>query len=364
MIKFHTLDRQLDVLRKDLDKIWNETLKDQRFIGGEPVKQFEQSFADLLKVTNCVSLANGTDALYLSLRALNIGEGDEVITVGNSWISSSEVVSQVGAKVVFADIDEYHTIDIGHVQSLITDKTKAVIAVHLYGQACDMSGLMTLVKKYNLKLIEDCAQAHLTKYRGQNVGTFGDVGTFSFYPGKNLGAFGDAGCVITNNNELALKIKKLSQHGSLKKHEHEFDGVNSRLDTLQARILNLKLGFIEEWNASRNKIADLYTSGLNDLPGVKLIPLRPETYHTQHVFVIRAEKREELVKYLAAEGIETAIHYPRPLTDLPFYKLNIGSIVYRNIDSVKDEILSLPMFPEMKVQEVNLVIKAIRQFYL
>ena len=298
MIPFHSLKSQIQDLQPELNKIWKQTLDDQRFIGGSPVKDFEKKFQAKINSDHCISCANGPDAIYAVLKALGIGPGDEVITVANTWISTSEVIKQVGAQVVFADIDELHTISVLDIKRKINSKTKAVIAVHLYGQACDLDALVSICDKNEIYLIEDCAQAHFTKYKGKYVGNFGIAGTFSFYPGKNLGAFGDAGAIISNDKELAGKMELLVRHGAKVKHDHIIEGFNSRLDTLQARILSLKLEYILDWNKRRNNIAHRYIEQLKSISNIELIPVRPNTEHSWHVFVILADFRDELMNYL------------------------------------------------------------------
>lgn len=363
MIPFHSLKFQIQNLQPELNKIWEQTLNDQRFIGGAAVKDFEKKFQSKINAKHCISCANGTDAIYAVLKALDIGPGDEVITVTNTWISSSEVINQVGAQVVFADIDEFHTISILDVKRKITSKTKAIIAVHLYGQACDLDSLVNICEEHNIYLIEDCAQAHFTKYRGKYVGNFGIAGTFSFYPGKNLGAFGDAGAIISNDNKLAEKLELLVRHGAKVKHDHIIEGFNSRLDTLQARILSLKLDFILDWNKQRQDLTLDYIKNLIDEVNIKLIPIRPETEHSWHVFVVMVNNRNNLIAYLLEHGIETAIHYPKPLYDQPCYKNYALSREYQETEETKEKILSLPLFPEMKKEDILIVCNRIKEFY-
>ena len=224
------------------------------------LKEFKEDYADIYGVKHVINCANGTDAIYIALKALGIGRGDEVITTSTSWISTSETITQTGAKVVFVDIDPtFNTIDVNKIESKITERTKAIIPVHLYGHPADMSTIMDISYKYNLKVIEDCAQSHFAKWNNENVGTIGDVGTFGFFPGKNLGAFGDAGCIITNNDELHEKMRKIfSKHGALGKHDHKIEGINSRMDGIQASILSVKLKYIKKWTQQRIDNAKIY----------------------------------------------------------------------------------------------------------
>ena len=299
------------------------------------------------------------------MKMLGIGPEDEVITVANSWISSSETISQTGAKPVFVDIDPvFYTIDENEIESKITDKTKAIIPVHLYGQMCQMNKLMEISEKYNLPIIEDCAQSHFSEFNGTKAGLFGVAGSFSFYPGKNLGAYGDAGCIITNNEELATKFRMFARHGALKKHHHEIEGINSRLDGIQAAILSVKLNYIHKWTESRIKNAEFYSKALSNIRQIEIPKVRNNTKHSFHLYVIRAENRDELAAHLEKSGISTAIHYPTALPNLPAYNyLNTNSEDFRVASKYQNEILSIPMFPELNDDEMTYVTEAIKKFY-
>jgi len=298
------------------------------------------------------------------MRQLGIGQGDEVITVSNSWISTAETIVQTGAKPVFIDIDEYSTIDVTKIEEKITDNTIAIIPVHLYGQACDMKAIKEIADKYNLYLIEDCAQSHFAEFEGKKVGTFGDVATFSFYPGKNLGAYGDAGAIITNDDELAEKMRMFANHGALKKHQHRIEGINSRLDTIQAAILNVKLPYINQWNEMRLKNARYYDDILEGIGDIVVPAVRDSALHIYHVYSIRTSRRDELAKYLNENNIGTAIHYP---VALPFME-TFGNLNHKLSDfpvsvQYQAEILSLPMYPELKIDMMNYVANIIKEFY-
>ena len=365
VIPFVDLKSQYLSIKTEIDNAIFSTINTTSFIGGEIVSNFEKSFENIYNVNHCISCANGTDSLYIIMKMLGIGPGDEVITVANSWISSSETITQAGAKVVFVDCDPiYYTIDETKIEEKITPKTKAILPVHLFGQACNLDSLERIAKKHKLYIIEDCAQSHFTIYNGRFVGTFGDASSFSFYPGKNLGAYGDAGAMITNNQELSLKLKMYARHGALIKHQHQIEGVNSRLDGIQAAILNVKLAKILEWTEKRKSNASYLTNLLIDIPQVIPPKIRPNTEHTFHLFVIQAQKRDELSKFLNDNKIETLVHYPTPLPLLKAYDY-LGS---NNCDfpvsvELSKKILSLPMYPEITETQLNYIAKKIKEFY-
>ncbi|MFC1808657.1 DegT/DnrJ/EryC1/StrS family aminotransferase, partial [Candidatus Omnitrophota bacterium] len=352
-------------IKGEIDAAIQSVIDTTAFVRGPFVKRFEEEFAALYGVNHCISVANGTDAIYIALKACGIGEGDEVITVTNSWISSSETITQTGARVVFVDYEsDYYTIDVTKIEEKITDKTKAIIPVHLYGQAAEMETLRFLCDKYELYLIEDCAQAHFAEYKGKKAGTFRDCGTFSFYPGKNLGAYGDGGAIITNNETLAHQMRMIANHGSLEKHKHEIEGINSRLDGLQAAILSVKLQYILEWNELRLKNAMLYNKLLGDIEEVVVPKIRDGCKHIFHLYVIRTKKRDELMAHLKNKGIGVAIHYPRALPFLKAYEyLNHTERDFPVAFSCQDEILSLPMYPELTEEHIRYVVENIRNFF-
>ena len=363
-IPFVDLKIQYNILKKEIDSAIQNVIDRTAFIKGEEVKEFENKFAEMYGVKHCIGVANGTDAIYIALRMLGIGPGDEVITVSNSWISTAETIVQAGAKPVFVDIDDYSTIDVSKIEEKITEHTIAIIPVHLYGQPCDIKAIAKLADENNLYLIEDCAQAHFATFDGQKVGTFGDVGTFSFYPGKNLGAYGDAGAIITNDDDLALKMRMYANHGALVKHQHMIEGINSRLDTIQAAILKAKLPHILQWNEMRNKNAKIYDDMLEEVGDIICPPLRENVEHIYHVYCIRTQHRDALKKFLEENGIETAIHYPVPL---PFMEA-FGSLNHKTTDFPKsaefqEQILSLPMYPELKIDMIIYVVDKIKEFF-
>lgn len=364
-IPFVDLKKQYLSIKKQIDNALSQVIEETAFIGGKYVSEFEKKFEEIYKVNNCISVANGTDSLFIIMKMLGIGLGDEVITVANSWISTSETISLTGAKPVFLDIEkEYYTIDVELIENAINSKTKAILPVHLFGQMCDMDYILEIANKYNLFVIEDCAQSHFSEYNSKKAGTFGIAGSFSFYPGKNLGAYGDAGCIITNDFDFARKCKMFARHGSLKKHDHQIEGVNSRLDGLQAAILNVKLHYISEWTKRRIENAKLYEKYLSNVSEVILPKIRPNTVHSFHLYVIRCKKRNELLRYLKSNGIECAIHYPQILPLLPAYDyLNYKSDAFPVAYSFQSEILSLPMYPELTEDMISFISKTIFEFY-
>mgnify|MGYP003682176405 CR=1 FL=1 len=363
-IPFVNLKAQYAEIKTEIDDAIHNVIEDTAFIRGKFVEKFEEDYSKAYGVKNVISCGNGTDAIYISLKALGIGKGDEVITTASSWISTSETISQTGAKVVFVDIDPNHyVIDIDKIENSITKNTKAIIPVHLYGHPVNMTKILEIAKKYNLQVIEDCAQAHFATWNGRNVGTFGVAGTFSFYPGKNLGAYGDAGCIISDDDDFASKARMYANHGALKKHFHDIEGINSRMDGIQASILSVKLKYIEEWTSLRQKNAKLYDDLFSNNPHI----IRPITHenasHVYHLYVIRTSDRESLINFLKNKNISTAIHYPTPLPFLRAYDyLKYNENDFEVAFNQQKEILSIPMFPELSSQEIKYVVDSINQF--
>ncbi len=364
-IPFVDLKSQYISIKEQNDESIADVLTNTSFIGGKNVSDFERNFSKLYNVNNVISCANGTDSLYIIMKMLGIKSGDEVITVANSWISSSETISQVGAKPVFVDIDPlYYSIDENKIEEKITKFTKAIIAVHLQGQMCEIEKINALCKKYNLFLIEDCAQSHFSSLNGVYAGLTGIASSFSFYPGKNLGAYGDAGCIITQDSFLAKQFKMYANHGALIKHEHKIEGINSRMDGIQASILNAKLPFIKEWTKKRQNVAEMYNSFLADINQVIRPAIRSNSVHSFHLYVIQAEDRDNLKAYLHNSGIETAIHYPTPLPLLNAYKyLNYTESDFPVAFEISKNILSLPIFPEITKEQIEYVCTKINDYY-
>lgn len=366
MIPFVDLKRQFATHRTELNEAIQEVLESASFIGGEHVIRFEDALTNALGVKHCITVGNGTDAIYVALKMLGIGPGDEVITAANSWISTSETITQTGAKVVFADVEiDSFTIDPHDIKRKISQHTKAIIPVHLHGNLAAMDVIVNICKTHGLKLIEDCAQSHFSSFQEANAGTFGDIAAFSFYPGKNLGAYGDAGAVITNDSALAERIRAYANHGALRKYDHQMEGVNSRLDAIQAAVLNVKLKHIHIWTELRRKHAVLYNHLLGGIAQVQVPVEREGCRHTYHLYVIRClEQRDALMAHLQAKGIGCMLHYPTILPLLEAYKY-LGHtpedfpVAYAH----QQQILSLPMFPELREDEVRTVCSAIKEFY-
>ena len=364
-VPFVDLKAQYQSIKTEMDNAIQEVIENTAFIGGAGVKAFEANFANLLGVEHVVSCANGTDSLYIIMKALGIGPGDEVITVANSWISSSETIGQTGAKPIFVDIEPtYLSMDVQLLEQKITPKTKAVIAVHLHGQMADIEAIKNICEKHQLFLIEDCAQSHLSEANGKIAGTIGTAGSFSFYPGKNLGAYGDAGCIVTNDAQLATKCRMFANHGALKKHHHEIEGINSRLDGLQAAVLNVKLPYLKAWTAARQQNANMYRAALSAIPQIKCIAEKPNTQHSYHLFIILSEERDALKAHLEAAGIETAIHYPTPLPLLQAYTSDgYTAADFPHATKASSQMLSLPMYADLTEIQINYICNQIKEYY-
>ena len=364
-MKYLDLKVQYDNIASEIDESISRVIRNTSFIGGDEVKLFTKEFKSVFGGDYFLPCANGTDALLIALKAAQIGAGDEVITTASSWISTAEVISLIGARPVFVDIDEYNTIDVNLIESKITSKTKAIIPVHLYGQMCDMSKLLGIASKYKLKIIEDCAQAHLSNFGGINSGLIGDFGAFSFYPGKNLGAYGDAGGLIVKNKEDYNYCKMFANHGMLDtRHIHNIIGMNSRLDGLQAAILRVKLKYISSWTKKRIAIAERYSSALINCPGIEIPKTRNNTLHSFHVYAIKTKQRDGLIRYLNDREIPTSIHYPYAIPLMPCYSnMNFTSKDFPHAFNLSQNQLSLPIYPEMKFSDVDEVIFHIRAFF-
>ena len=356
MIQLVNLKRQYLAIKDEIDSSINKVIEDTTFIGGGTVKEFETNFKKYIGVNHCISCANGTDSIEILLKALSIGKGDEVIVPAISWISTSEAVSSVGAKPVFVDIDpDYYTIDLTKIEKKITNKTKAIIPVHLYGQPVDMTKLMVIAKKHSLKVIEDCAQAHGAEFNSKKVGSIGDCASFSFYPGKNLGAYGDAGAMLTNDSEIAEKARMIANHGQKEKHNHIIEGRNSRMDGIHAAVLNVKLNYLNRWTNKRIEIAENYDSLLSK-SSITCPKKIKDGKHVYHLYVIRTSKRNKLKKELDKKGISSAIHYPTALPFLECYKyLNYTKDDFPIAYSYTKQILSLPIYPELTNKEIKFI---------
>jgi dTDP-4-amino-4,6-dideoxygalactose transaminase len=356
------LKSQYASIKSEIDAAVAAVISETAFIGGTYVKQFEQEFARYCGVKHCVGVANGTDALFLALKALGIGAGDEVITVANSFVATSEAIRMAGAQVVFVDIDpRTYLIDVSRIEEKITSRTRAIIPVHLYGQPVDMQAVRAIASKHGLAVVGDAAQAHGAADKGTPIAQLADITAFSFYPGKNLGAYGDAGALVTDNDALANTARMWANHGRTKKYDHDFEGVNSRLDGLQAAILSVKLRHLEKWTESRRRIAYRYNDALK---GLNLVTPqeRANVRSVYHLYIVRvaAGKRDALQEHLAERGISTGIHYPIALPYLHAYK-SLGHTAQDFPESLKasSEILSLPIFPELTNEQVTYVAEQI-----
>lgn len=365
-IPFVDLHAQYLSLKNEIDDAVSRTIANSSFVRGPDVEAFEAEYSQLMEATHTVSCANGTDALYIAMKALGIKPGDEVITTAQSWISTSETIGQHGAKPVFIDIDPVtSTIDVSKIAEKITCRTVGIIPVHLYGQMADMEALMPIARRHNLWVIEDCAQAHLATLGGKKAGLFGDIATWSFYPGKNLGAMGDAGAITTNDAALARHMACFARHGGLIKGDHEMEGINSRLDGIQAAILRVKLPHLAGWTARRRAVAKRYDGLLSDVSGV-VIPTEVEGLeHVYHLYVIETDDRDALAEALKAKGVPTVVNYKRALPFLPAYA-HLGHVPedFPVAHRLQGRILSLPIFAELTEQQQDQVASAVRESFV
>jgi len=361
-IQFVDLKAQYDSIKDEIDRAIATVIDETAFIKSSYIGDFERAFAAFLGVKNCVGCANGTDAIEIALRALGIGSGDEVLVPANTWISTAEAVTTAGAKVTFVDNHpELYTIDVSKIEEKITPNTRAIIPVHLYGLPAEMDTIMALARKYNLRVIEDCAQCHGATYKGKTTGTFGDIATFSFFPGKNLGAYGDAGGIVTNDDELAKFCRMIGDHGRLGKYDHGLEGRNSRLDGLQASILSAKLPHLKDWTAARRKNAEIYDHYLSKLDIQR--PIAPaDSTHVYHLYVIQVPQRERIQEHLQSKGVATGIHYPIALPLLSAYKyLGHTAQDFQVAAAGMTRILSLPMYAEMNEEKIAYVASALAE---
>lgn len=361
-VNSNVLDRQYLKYRPEYEEKVKEILDKGWYVLGPEVSSFEQEFADFVGTKYSVGLANGLDALWIALRLLGISEGDEVLVQSNAYIATVMAITMNGATPIFVEPDKYYNMDPSKIEEKITDKTKAVLVTHLYGQAMNMAKVQEICKNHGLKLVEDCAQAHGAEYNGKKVGSFGDVGCFSFYPSKNLGAFGDAGAITTNDEKLAEKFKVFRNYGSEKRYYNEMIGANSRLDELQAGMLRVKLTHLPELQAERDYIANRYLSEIKN-DKIILPEVNEGCSSVWHLFVVRSKERDELIKYLAEKDIQALIHYPIP----PHLQEAYQDLGYRKGDfpiaeQFADEVLSLPMYYGMTDEEIDYVVEALNEF--
>lgn len=358
------LKAQYKTIKPEINSAIKNILESTHFILGEEVEDFEKKFAKYSDSKYGIGVGSGLNALELGMRALGIGKGDEVLTPVNSFIASSSAISFTGAKPVLVDCDENSfNIDPKRVEEKITKKTKAIMPVHLYGRPAEMDQILKIAKKHNLMVFEDACQAHGAKYKGKRVGSLGNFGAFSFYPGKNLGAYGDGGMVTTNDSKLAEKISQMRNYGQTVKYHHDYLAWNSRLDSIQAAILEVKLKNLDKWNKSRKKVAQIYNKLLKGLPIIA--PSIPEeSDHVFHLYVIRFEKRDDLAQYLTTKGIATGLHYPIPIHLQKAYKdLGHKKGDFPISEKLASEILSLPIYPELKDSQVEFISENIKKFF-
>jgi len=360
------LKRQYLSIKKEIDEKIKEVIESTRFILGPNVEAFEKEFANYCGVKHAVGVSSGTDALVLSLKTLGIGSGDEVISVPNTFTSTIDSIYHHNAKPVLVDIDqETYNIDPSKIEEKITNKTKAILLVHLYGQPCDMDPILEIAKEHDLIVIEDACQAHGAEYKGKKTGSFGDVTCFSFYPSKNIGAYGDGGIVVTNNEEIVKKIRMFRNYGQKIKYHHTLIGFNFRLDEIQAAVLRVKLKYLDEWIEKRRENARKYNELLKNISEVTTPFEKKSRKHVYYVYVVRCQNRDELIKHLGIKGISTGIHYPVPIHLQESYKfLGLKRGSFPITEKCSDEILSLPMFPELTEEEIEYVVENIKEFIL
>ncbi len=349
-------------LKSELDDAYRRVMESGCYILGPEVEAFEQEYADYCGVKHCIGVGNGLEALHLILRAMEIGPGDEVIVPANTYIATWLAVTYASATPVPIEPNERtYNIDPNRIEDAITPRTRAILPVHLYGQSADMDPILEIAKRHNLKVIEDAAQAHGARYKGRRTGALGNAAGFSFYPGKNLGAFGDGGAVTTNDNDLADRVRALRNYGSHTKYYNEVKGFNSRLDELQAASLRVKLRKLDEWNKRRKIVADLYRTGLADVPDLTLPYVPKWAEPAWHLFVVRTSERDQLQKYLADCGIQTLIHYPVPPHKQKAYR-EMASIALPISEKIHRDVLSLPMGPKMTDTDIGYVTKVVNHF--
>ena len=364
MIPFFDLSAQYKAIKSEIDAAISQVLGSGRFILGEEVTAFEKEFAGYLGANFVVGVGSGTEALHLSLLACGVGQGDEVITVSHTATATVASIAATGASPVFVDVDpDTYNLDPALVEEKITDKTRAIVPVHLYGQAADMSAVTEVARRRRLRVVEDACQAHSSSYQGVKVGTIGDVGCFSFYPTKNLGAYGDGGAVCTNDPEIYEKLRLLRMYGWRERDDAEISGYNSRLDELQAAILRVKLRYLNRWTQKRVDLASDYSSLLDSTPLV--LPAGPgnDGSHVYHLYVVRTDKRDALRAFLQENGIGTMVHYPTPVHLQPAYRDLAAPNSLPRTEKLVGEILSLPLYPELGQDSVEQVASAIKKFY-
>ncbi|MBW8001945.1 MAG: DegT/DnrJ/EryC1/StrS family aminotransferase [Planctomycetes bacterium] len=363
-VPYLDLKVQYESLRDEIADSLQQVLDNTAFAGGPFVEKFEKEFAAFCQSKFALGVGNGTDALWASLTALGIGQGNEVITTPNTFIATTEAILLSGAKIVFVDIDEVtYNIDPALIESAITERTKAIIPVHLYGQPADMDPIMEIAKKHGLFVIEDACQAHGARYKGRRAGTIGDIGCFSFYPGKNLGAYGEAGGIVTDNPQLVETIKMFRDHGQRKKYHHSIFGWNGRMDGFQGAVLSVKLKYLDHWNENRRKNAELYNNFLGDVEGI-ITPAQAEyAEHVYHIYTIRVKNRDKLMASLGEKNISCGIHYPIPLHLQDAYRdMGHSKGSFSVAEKCSEQVISLPMYPELSEEQIEKVSREVKAF--
>lgn len=363
MVNYLDLQAQYHGIKDEIQEALNRVLDSSQYVLGKEVASFEEDFASYCQVEHCVAVNSGTSALHLALLAAGIGQGDEVITVPNTFVATVAAILYTGATPVLVDINpESLNIDVTKIENAITDRTKAILPVHLFGQTADMDPILTLAKKYDLFMIEDAAQAHGAEYKNRRAGSIGDFGCFSFYPGKNLGAYGEGGALVTNNQEFAHKARVLRDWGAEEKYHHKYPGYNYRMDGFQGAVLGVKLRYLEKWIEARRACANKYNHLLKEI-GIKTPIELTHNRHVYHIYAIRVSNRDDLQKYLKENSIYTGIHYPIPVHLQPAYA-NMG---YKEGDfpvaeAIAKELLSLPLYAELPEEDIESVVNAINEF--
>ena len=364
IVKFLDLHGQYQQLRPEIDEAVQGVLEESAFIGGPRVRAFENAFAEYQQASHCVAVGNGTDALEIALEGLSLPQGSEVLVPANSFIATSEAVTRAGHFPVFCDVDpSSYLIDLADANERTTDRTRAIICVHLYGNPCDMDAIGEFAAKQDLHVVEDAAQAHGAEWRGHRVGALGRVGTFSFYPGKILGAYGDGGAIVTNDSALAERCRMIANHGRTEKYRHVIEGRNSRLDGLQAAVLNAKVPHVDRWIDLRVAAARQYLAGLDGVGDLDLPVIRSAARHVFHLFVVRTARRNELADYLGKQGIETGVHYPRALTQQEAYRSHGLADAPLTANLLGAQLLSLPMGEHLDAEDVQRVIDSVSMFF-
>jgi dTDP-4-amino-4,6-dideoxygalactose transaminase len=353
---------QFKSYQNEIEEAVLSVMRGNRYVLGEQVNSLEKEFADYIGTTSAIGVANGTDAIELALRALDVGLGDEVITVSHTAVATVAAIEATGAAAVLVDVEsEYYTINPNQLEEVCSDKTRAIIAVHLYGQSANLDAIKNFCLSRKIFLIEDASQAHGAKYQGKRLGSIGDIGCFSCYPTKNLGAIGDAGLITTNNIDLAAKIRMLREYG-WNNRSSEYPGRNSRLDEIQAAVLRIKLKYLDLDNEKRRKLVEYYMTNLQENQ-VKLPIIRPDNESVFHLFVIQVDRRQDLLSYLLSKGVQAGVHYPLPVHLQPAYKNRVSVASDMSVtESLTNKIISLPMYPELTLKDIKLVVRTLKEF--